>query len=356
MAKYIFESIFQKYFFILYLITNGYYDNMKKLLLSIALIFSYLFINAQFYKSSEPFSHTYSIIAIDPETGDMGVAVQSHWFSVGSLVIWGEAGVGVVATQSFINVSFGTRGLEMLKKGFNPQQAIDSLIASDPGKDVRQLAILDKNGDVAVYTGKNCIQFAGHIKGKGYFVQANLMASDKVWPAMSKAFENTKAPIAERLMAALKVAENEGGDIRGKQAAAMLVVRAKPTGNIWEDRLVDLRIADHENPIKELERLLKVHRAYEHMNNGDLAMEHGNSELANKEYTAANKLMPESEEMKFWQAVTLANKNKMEEALKLFKVIFKKNQNWKILTPRIADAKLLKVSKKDMEKIMKCDK
>ena len=118
---------------------------------------------------------------------------------------------------------------------------------------------------------------------------------------------------------------------------------------------MDLRIADHENPIKELERLLKVHRAYEHMNNGDLAMEHGNSELANKEYAAANKLMPESEEMKFWQAVTLANENKMDEALKLFKIIFIKNQNWKILTPRIADAKLLNVSKKDMEKIMKCD-
>ncbi|MEN8122378.1 MAG: DUF1028 domain-containing protein [Bacteroidota bacterium] len=328
---------------------------MNKLASIILLVFSTLQASAQFYKSSEPFSHTYSIVAIDPETGDMGVAVQSHWFSVGSLVIWGEAGVGVVATQSFINVSFGTRGLEMLKKGFSPQEVIDSLIASDPGRDVRQLAILDKNGDVAVYTGKNCIQFAGHIKGEGYSVQANLMTSDKVWPAMSKAFENSKAPLAERMMAALKAAENEGGDIRGKQAAAMMVVRAKPTGNIWEDRLVDLRIADHENPIKELERLLKVHRAYEHMNNGDLAMEHGNSELANKEYAAANKLMPESEEMKFWQAVTLANENKMEEALKLFKVIFKKNQNWKILTPRIADAKLLNVSKEDMKKIMKCD-
>ncbi|RLD83281.1 MAG: hypothetical protein DRJ10_03770, partial [Bacteroidetes bacterium] len=133
------------------------------------------------------------------------------------------------------------------------------------------------------------------------------------------------------------------------------IFRPKPTGNIWEDRLVDLRIADHENPIKELGRLLKVHRAYEHMNNGDLAMEHGNSELANKEYSAANKLMPESEEMKFWQAVTLANENKMDEALKLFKIIFRKNQNWKILTPRIADAKLLNVSKKDMERIMKCN-
>jgi len=328
---------------------------MKTLYLLIPIFILSTYANAQFYKLSEPFSHTYSIVAIDEETGDMGVAVQSHWFSVGSLVIWGEAGVGVVATQSFINVSFGTRGLEMLKKGFSPQQAIDSLIASDNGRDVRQLAILDKNGDVAVYTGKNCIQFAGHIKGKGYSVQANLMASDKVWPAMSKAFENTKAPLAERMLAALKAAENEGGDIRGKQSVAMLVVRAKPTGNVWEDRLVDLRIADHKNPIIELERLLKVHRAYEHMNNGDLAMEVGDSELANKEYAAANKLMPESEEMKYWQAVTFANEHKMDRALELFKIIFEKNQNWKILTPRIADAKLLNVSKKDMERIMKCD-
>ncbi len=288
------------------------YKRMKKITILLELIFSILLqTNAQFFKSSEPLSHTYSIVAFDPETGDMGAAVQSHWFSVGSIVIWGEAGVGVVATQSFVNVSFGPRGLEMLKKGYTTQQAIDTLIASDPGRDVRQLAILDKNGDVAVYTGKNCIQFAGHIKGKGYSVQANLMASNKVWPAMSKAFERTKSPLAERMVAALQAAENEGGDIRGKQSAAILVVRAKATGNIWEDRKIDLRIADHENPIFEMERLLKVHRAYEHMNNGDLAMEHGDSELANKEYTAANKLMPESEEMKYWQAVTFANEKKM---------------------------------------------
>lgn len=317
---------------------------------------SSLYANAQFYKFSEPFSHTYSIVAIDPVTGDMGVAVQSHWFSVGSLVIWGEAGVGVIATQSFINVSFGTRGLEMLKKGFSPQQAVDSLIASDPGRDVRQLAILDKNGNVAVYTGKNCIQFAGHKKGKGYSVQANLMASNTVWPAMAEAFENTKAPLAERMLAALQAAQNEGGDIRGKQSAALMVVRAKSTGNVWEDRLVDLRIADHAEPIKEMERLLKVHRAYEHMNNGDLAMENGDSELANKEYAAANKLMPDSEEMKYWQAVTLANEHKMDEALKLFSIVFKQNNNWKILTPRIADANLLNVSKKEMVLIMGCDK
>ena len=185
---------------------------------------------AQSFYSDNPLVATYSIVARDPETGEMGVAVQSHWFSVGSIVSWGEAGVGVVATQSFVNPAFGPNGLELLKSGMTAEQVVDKLIAEDEGRDVRQLAIIDVNGNVKSYTGKNCIPGAGNIVGENYSVQANLMLNDKVPGAMSKAFEESKGPLAERLMAALFAAEEVGGDIRGKQSAAILVVKGKSTG------------------------------------------------------------------------------------------------------------------------------
>ncbi len=296
--------------------------------------------------------HTYSIVARDTATGEMGVAVQSHWFSVGTLVAWGEAGVGVVATQSFINPSFGPRGLALLKQGLSPQQALDYLIESDEGRDVRQLAILDSKGRVAAYTGKNCIPEAGHITGDNFSVQANLMLKNTVWKAMSEAFQNTKGPLAERMIAALEAAQNEGGDIRGKQSAAILVVRGKSTGKVWADRLIDLRVEDNPEPVKELKRLLKIHRAYEHMNDGDLAVETGNMELAMKEYSTAEEMFPDNEEMKFWHAVTLVNIDKLEEALPLFKKVFDKNNDWKTLLPRLTKVGLLKADKKTIDKIL----
>ncbi|MEO1049060.1 MAG: DUF1028 domain-containing protein [Bacteroidota bacterium] len=306
----------------------------------------------QFY-GKEPLAHTYSIVARDTETGEMGVAVQSHWFSVGSLVIWGEAGVGVVATQSFVNPSFGPRGLSLLKAGLTPQMAVDALLEVDEAREVRQLAILDKNGKVAAHTGKNCIPAAGQIVGDNFSVQANLMANDKVWPAMAKAFKETKGPLAERMLAALQAAQKEGGDIRGQQSAALLVVKAEATGNIWEDRVVDLRVDDHATPVDELKRLLKVHRAYEHMNQGDLAVEHGNMEEAMKEYTAAEEMFPNNLEMKFWHAVTLTNTGQLDEALPLYKEVFSKDNNWKILLPRLKPIGLLQVDDKGLEKILK---
>ncbi len=301
---------------------------------------------------SNPFAHTFSIVARDSVTGEMGVAVQSHWFSVGSIVTWGEAGVGVVATQSFVNPSFGPRGLEMLKSGMTAQEVVDSLIATDEGRDVRQLAILDVNGNVAAYTGKNCIPAAGHIVGDNYSVQANLMLNDKVWPAMSEAFENTEGPLAERMIAALEAAQSVGGDIRGKQSAAILVVKGKSTGKVWEDRLIDLRVEDSPEPIKELKRLLKVHRAYDHMNAGDLAVEHGDMDLAMQEYSAAEEMFPDNEEMKYWHAVTLVNNGRLEDALPLFKEVFTKNENWKILTPRLVPVGLLNVTDEELNRIL----
>ena len=326
---------------------------MKRLSIIFLLSILTMTSKAQTFYGSQPLAHTYSIVAYDEKTGEMGVAVQSHWFSVGTLVTWGEAGVGVVATQSFVNPDFGPQGLVLMKVGLSPKQALKSMLANDEGRAVRQVALLNTKGEVAAHTGENCIQGAGHIEGKHYSVQANMMLNDKVWGAMSKAFEGTEAPLAERMVAALEAAESVGGDIRGRQSAAILVVRGESTGQVWKDRLVDLRVEDHANPIAEIKRVLKVHRAYEHMNQGDLAVEHGDMDLAMKEYMAAEEMFPDNEEMKYWHAVTLVNNEGLKEALPLFKEVFAKNENWKILTPRLIDVGLLKVSEEDLKKILK---
>lgn len=309
-----------------------------------------LLAQTNFYK--DKFAHTYSIVAIDKNTGEMGVAVQSHWFSVGSIVAWGEAGVGVVATQSFVNPSYGTEGLKLLKEGFTPREALDSLLKADDGREVRQVAILKADGKVAAWTGKDCIEFAGHKTGDGYSAQANLMKTNTVWGAMAKAFENSDAPLAERLIAALEAAQNEGGDIRGKQSAALIVVNPVATGKPWIDKPIDLRVEDSAEPVKELKRILKVYRAYEHMNKGDLAVEKGDNELAMKEYSAAEKMFPNNLEMKYWHAVTLVNIGSFNKALPLFKEVFEKDKNWKLLTPRLIKNKMLNVNEKELEIIL----
>lgn len=303
--------------------------------------------------NSKAFAHTYSIVARDPRTGEMGVGVQSHWFSVGSVVSWGEAGVGVVATQSLVNKSFGLRGLELLKQVKSPQEAIDILLSNDEGRDVRQVAILDAQGRVATHTGSKCIKQAGHIVGDNFSVQANLMLSDKVWPVMAEAFEkNYNMLLPERIIKSLEAAESVGGDIRGKQSAALLVVAGEPTEEKWEDPMIDLRVEDHKEPLKELNRLLKVYRAYEHMNKGDLAIEKGNMDNAREEYDAALKMFPENLEMTYWVAVSLANQKKIKEALILFERVFKKDENWRLLTERLPDSELLNVSEEEMKKIL----
>lgn len=324
---------------------------MKKFFLLIIVLC--LSLNAQVtFFGNNPLTHTYSIVARDQNTGEMGVAVQSHWFSVGNSVSWGEAGVGVIATQSLVNVSFGPRGLELLKQGFTAQEVLNKLIESDEGRDFRQLAVLDANGNVAAYTGSKCIPEAGHIVGNQFSVQANLMRSDKVWSAMEEAYKNSEGNLAERLLAALDAAEAAGGDIRGKQSAAILIVKPESTGKPWEDRLVDLHVEDHPEPLKELRRLYRVHQAFEHMNNGDLAIEHNDMQLAMKEYAAAQEMFPENLEMKFWTAVTLANVGKVDESLPIFKEIFSKDESWKILTPKLIGNEMLTVSEEDLERIL----
>ena len=301
---------------------------------------------------SAPLAHTFSIVARDPETGEMGVAVQSHWFSVGSIVSWAEAGVGAIATQSFVNVSFGPRGLELLTEGKAAQEVLKILIDSDEARDVRQLAIIDARGNVAAYTGKKCIPDAGHIMGENFSVQANMMLNDKVWSAMEQAFKQSKGHLAERMIAALEAAQEVGGDIRGKQSAAILVVKGESSGKTWEDRLIDLRVEDHPDPIHEIKRLLTVFRAYEFMNQGDLAIEKNDVEGALTAYGAAEAMFPDNLEMKYWHAVSLANVGMINESLPIFKSIFEKDRNWLLLTERLPKVDLLKVDPKALKKIL----
>lgn len=307
----------------------------------------------KYQSNNEIFAHTYSIVARDPKTGEMGVGVQSHWFSVGSVVSWGEAGVGVVATQSLVNKSFGLRGLDLLKQGKAPKEAIEILLSDDEGRAVRQVAILDTQGRVATHTGLKCIKQAGHIVGDNFSVQANMMLSDQVWSAMAKTFEAYKnLPLPERIIRCLEGAESVGGDIRGKQSAALLVVAGEAPDNRWEDPLINLRVEDHTEPLKEINRLLKVWRAYEHMNNGDLAIEKGDMVKALEEYNAAMEKFPDNIEMKYWTAISLANNNKIEESLDLFKKVFKKDKNWRLLTERLPEVELLNVKEDELKKIL----
>ncbi|HET8782572.1 MAG TPA: DUF1028 domain-containing protein, partial [Pyrinomonadaceae bacterium] len=259
--------------------------------------------------------HTYSIVARDPNTGELGVAVQSHWFSVGPIVAWAEAGVGAVATQSFVDPSYGKNGLDLMRAGKSAPETLKELLAKDEGREVRQVAMIDAQGRVDAWTGKNDIQAAGHIVGTNFSVQANLMLNDKVWPAMARAFENTKGDLAERMLAALDAAQAVGGDIRGKQSAAMIVVTGKPTGQAWKDRIFDLRVDDSSQPLQELRRLVKLQRAYSHMNAGDLAVEKKDNEGALREYSAAEKLVPDNAEMIYWHAVALVNMGRVDDSL-----------------------------------------
>ena len=296
--------------------------------------------------------HTYSIVAYDEDTGQFGVAVQSHWFSVGTLVPWAEAGVGAVATQSFVKVDYGPDGLKLMREGKSAKEALAQLIAEDEGQAVRQVAMVDAKGVVASHTGAKCIEAAGHQQGKGYSVQANLMDKSTVWPAMAEAYENSDGDLAERMMAALEAAEAEGGDIRGKQSVAMLIVTGEPTGIPWKDKILDIQIADHPEPLKEMRRLIRIHRAYEHANKGDLYIEHDDIEKALEEYAKASEYYPENAELPYWTAIALAGVGRLDDALPIFKEVFERDPDLKRLTPRLVKAGLLPDDKELLKKIM----
>lgn len=290
-----------------------------------------------------PLAHTFSIVARDPQTGEMGVAVQSHWFSVGSSVTWGEAGVGVVATQSFIDPGYGLKGLELMRGGVAAPEALDRLVKADPQRDGRQVAFLDVQGRVAAFTGPSAIAAAGDRVGNQYSTQANLMANERVWPAMAQAFEKAGGDLADRLIAALEAGQAAGGDIRGRQSAAILVVRGQSTGRPWAgaDRVFDLRVDDHPQPIVELKRLVRLQRAYAHANRGDELMTEKKVAEALEEYAAAEKIAPEIQELPFWHAVTLVSVGREKEAVPILKAVFAKEPVWADLLPRLPAAGLL---------------
>jgi uncharacterized Ntn-hydrolase superfamily protein len=342
--------------------------------------------------------HTFSIVARDPQTGEMGAAVQSHWFSVGSNVIWAEAGVGAVATQSFIDPSYGPLGLALMKAGKSAPEALKALLTGDSGQAVRQVAFVDANGNVISWTGAGDTPAAGSIAGnrsdtmktgcggggdcaslcpqknpgllqpcggyaevgREFSAQANLMSNDKVWPAMAKAYQESKGDLAERMLAALEAGQSVGGDIRGRQSAAIIIVKAKSSGKPWADKVFDLRVDDAAEPIKELRRLVTLQRAYNHMNAGDAAVEKGDHELALKEYSTAEDIVTKAEgvlpsrlaEMIYWHAVELVNINRVDESLPLFRRAFSLEKGWIELTPRLPKVGLLPNDPKVLERIM----
>lgn len=292
------------------------------------------------FKPSE-LAHTYSIIAVDPATGQMGGAVQSHWFSVGSSVLWAEPGVGVVATQSLTRIDYGPLGLAAMAKGEAPAAVLKRLTAADPGQNLRQVAMINSSGAVAAHSGESCIDDFCDRQGEGVSVQANLMLKDTVCQAMLKAFQAAKGPLADRLTAALAAAQAEGGDLRGKQSAAIVIVDLKKPAQPWEGRVLDLRVEDHAEPVKELTRLVAVHQAYQLMNKSDEALEHGKTEEALALLQDAVAALPGRLEPRFWQAFNLIKLGQREQGLAIWRDIVKQDANWKVLPERLMKSGLL---------------
>lgn len=298
--------------------------------------------------------HTYSIVAVDSATGQIGVAVQSHWFSVGTVVSWAEPGVGAVATQSFANPSYGPSGLHLMANGLAAPEALAALLHADADSQVRQVAMIDAHGEVAAHTGSLNIPSAGHQVGRWYSVQANLMRNDRIWPAMAQAFEETTGELAERLVAALEAAEAAGGDIRGRQSAALVVVEGDPSLPSWE-RVYDLRVDDSPRPLVELRRLLRVARAYRAATQGDEHVTEGDIDAAMNAYARAAEILPDSAtngELVFWQAVTLAGLGRHDEAVPLFRRSFAQDESWKELLRRLPGVGLLDMEPRELDRLI----
>jgi uncharacterized Ntn-hydrolase superfamily protein len=281
---------------------------------------------------------TYSIVARDPETGQFGVAVQSHFFSVGSIVPWAESGVGAVATQAFAEVSYGPRGLELMRGGTSAGRALGVLVFADKEADRRQVAMVDALGRVAAHTGERCIAEAGDRQGDGVSVQANMMLKSTVPDAMLAAYEGSSGDLAERLLAALDAAEVEGGDIRGRQSAAIIVVNAKPSGKPWTDRVVDLRVEDHPLPVVELRRLVEMRRAYDAVERAEQAALQEDMETAAAEYAKAETGVGDNVEASFWAGVSVAASGQEDLARALLAKSFAAHDGWKELLRRLPEA------------------
>jgi uncharacterized Ntn-hydrolase superfamily protein len=278
---------------------------------------------------------TYSIVARDPINGELGVAVQSHWFSVGSVVSWARPGVGAVATQANAEIAYGPRALELIEAGAGAQTALAQLLAEDPAAATRQVAVVDHSGEVAVHTGDETIAFAGHITGEAVSCQANIMADERVWPAMIQAYQDTEGTLTERLLAALDAAEVAGGDIRGRQSAAILVVPAH--GPSWAT-VTDLRVEDHDEPLVELHRLTRLHDAYQLASQGDDLIGQGRHELAAEMFQQASALAPDNHELLFWAGLGAAQGGDLDTGVARVREAIALQPGWRELLPRLTPA------------------
>ncbi|MBE2320513.1 DUF1028 domain-containing protein [Solirubrobacter sp. CPCC 204708] len=272
-------------------------------------------------------------MARDPATGELGVAVQSHWFSVGPLCAWARAGVGAVATQSVVEPAYGPNALDRLADKIPAAQALGELLAADPLAKVRQVALVDAHGHVSTHTGGDCIAHAGHVAGDTFSCQANMMAAETVPDAMASAFAAATGLFQDRLLAALEAAEGQGGDVRGRQSAAMIVV--PPEGEPWR-RTVDLRVEDSPEPLVELKRLLTLQRAYDLAGAGDELLAAGRTEEAGELYDRAAKLAPESDELLFWAGLARAQAGDLDAGVAAVRRAAEVNPNWLTLLSRLS--------------------
>ena len=275
---------------------------------------------------------TYSIVARDRQTSELGVAVQSHWFSVGPIVPWAAPGVGAVATQANVEPAYGPRALELMRDGASASEALERLLSEDPGSAGRQVAVVDAEGRAAVHTGASCIPFAGHVVGDGVSCQANIMASERVWPAMLEAYEAAEGPLAQRLLAALDAAEREGGDIRGRQSAAILVAPA--TGEWWR-HVVSLRVEDHPEPLRELRRVVDLRRAYSLASEADDRVNEGRHDEAARLFEQARSLAPDNHELLFWAGLGAAHAGDVERGLADVRAAIELQPGWRQLIERL---------------------
>ncbi len=282
---------------------------------------------------------TYSIVARDPETGRFGVAVQSHYLGVGPVVPWLEAGVGAVATQASVNISFGPIGLELLRGGRSAAEVVAALVASDAQAQVRQVGVVDATGGAAAHTGTDCIPACGHLVSDGFSVQGNLLERDTCWPAMAAAYRAALAegaPFVERLLRAMEAAEAEGGDVRGRQSAAIMVVSAESQTAAWRGRILDMRIEDHPDPVPELRRIVTMQLAYDLLDDeGDAAR---SGLPAADRYAEARTMAPDAYELAFWRGVELATGGDVGAGRGELQIAFAADSRWRTTLEHLAAA------------------
>ncbi len=295
---------------------------------------------------------TYSIVARDPGTGELGAAVQSHYFSVGPIVPWVEPGVGAVCTQSMVEISYGPEGLEGMREGQGAPETLARLLAADSASAVRQVAMVDSQGRVAVHTGARCIAAAGHVAGEQFSVQANMMDGPEVWPAMARAFREAPGDLAERMLVALEAAEGAGGDVRGRQSAALVLARPERATRPWEGRTMDLRVEDHPEPLQELRRLVRLRRAYNFEDEGDGHVAAGRMNEAKVAYARAAELASDVDELVFWNGVALLGAGERDEARGILRPLFRRDARWSRLLPRLVPAGILPADPEDFKDLM----